>query len=549
MNKADVLIIGSGVAALQLAKRLGDDKNVIVITKSFLKNGNSNLAQGGVAAAIGENDHPESHFADTLEAGRFHNESATVLAVTREAPELIEELWAEGCRFDTDEKGRLLLGMEGAHREHRIVHGGGDATGQQIMKHLASVSVGKFVVIENIFVFELIMDPSGQCIGAKGKKADGHVESFLADHVVLATGGCGQLYTHTSNAETVSGDGIALAYKAGAEVVDMEFIQFHPTLLYLDGKTHGLISEAVRGEGGRLVTDKGEPIMGDVHPMGDLAPRHIVAQTIYEYLRKGTQVYLDVSLIENFAVRFPTITTLCEKNHVDWKNKIPVAPGSHFLMGGVKTDLIGRTSIKGLYAIGEVACTGLHGANRLASNSLLEGLFMGKKLSEWINDSGGRSELNPRSIEWCKVNEMETVHSLNGIINRDHPEDRCTLNRTNNCNIRLPKVKDLQQSMMDNVGIVRSEEGLAREKHWLAGFQIDEWMKTDLEQLTVEEMTRVFMLITSWLITDSALKRTESRGGHFRSDYPCEKNHDWMGRKIIHKRNGNNEQIKTAVAT
>lgn len=531
MKKADVLIIGSGVAALQLAKRLYDDKNVIIITKSVLESGNSNLAQGGVAAAIGKSDCPESHFVDTVEAGRFHNDHGVAWAVTREAPELIQELWESGCRFDTDEQGGLLLGMEGAHSENRIVHGGGDATGRRIMEHFKSTIAGKITVIENMFVFDLIIDSSGQrCIGAKGKNAAGNIVSFYADHIVLATGGCGQLYSHTSNAETVTGDGIALAYKAGAEIADMEFIQFHPTLLYLDGKTHGLISEAVRGDGGRLVTGAGEAIMEGIHPLGDLAPRHIVAQTIYDYLRVGTQIYLDVSTVENFAERFPTITALCEKNHVDWKKRIPVAPGSHFLMGGVKTDLIGRTSIDGLYAIGETACTGLHGANRLASNSLLEGLFMGKKLSEWLNGSSGPREIgtfNNRAYQSSVINGCHSLEAI-GI---------------------LPEIKDIQNFMMDNVGIVRSKEGLVTQKHWLESFQIEDLLNADLDHLTFEGMTKVFMLITSWLITESALKRTESRGGHFRCDYPAENNHDWMTRQIIQKRNERNEPIETAVAT
>lgn len=527
MKKADVLIIGSGVAALQLAKRLRDDKNVIIITKSFLENGNSNLAQGGVAAAVGKSDCPDSHYADTLEAGGYHNDRGVAWAVTREAPGLIEELWKDGCRFDTDAQGGLLLGMEGAHSENRIVHGGGDATGRRIMAHLASAIAGKFTVIENMFVFDLIIDPCGQrCIGAKGKYADGGIETFFADHIVLATGGCGQLYSHTSNAETVTSDGIALAYKAGAEIADMEFIQFHPTLLYLDGKTHGLISEAVRGDGGKLVTEKGDAIMEGIHPLEDLAPRHIVAQTIYDHLRAGTPIYLDVSAIENFAERFPTITALCEKNHVDWKTRIPVAPGSHFLMGGVKTDLIGRTSINGLYAIGETACTGLHGANRLASNSLLEGLFMGEKLSEWLNGDEG------------------TVRTLPGKMGKKSP-----FTRSKKRDVQLPEINDIKQSMMDNVGIVRSEAGLVKQKRWLESFHIKDLLNADLDHLTLDEMTRGFMLITAWLITESALERTESRGGHYRSDYPAEDNHIWMDREIIQKRSESNEQIETAVAT
>ncbi|MFD1706480.1 L-aspartate oxidase [Siminovitchia sediminis] len=539
MEKADVLIIGSGVAALQLAKRLHDDMNVIIITKSFIANGNSNLAQGGVAAAIGEQDHPDRHFTDTLEAGRFHNDRKIVREVTRAAPGLIEELWTEGCQFDTDAKGRLLLGMEGAHSEQRIVHGGGDATGRRLMEHLAPIAASTCTVIENMYIFDLIKDFNGRCIGAKGKSTDGTITTYYAVHVVLATGGCGRLYSHTSNAETVTGDGIALAYKAGAEIADMEFIQFHPTLLYLNGQTHGLISEAVRGDGGRLVTDAGEPIMDGIHPLGDLAPRHVVAQTIYDYLSKGTQVYLDVSAIKNFNQRFPTITALCEKNHVDWRRRIPVAPGSHFLMGGVKTDLAGRTSIKGLYAIGETACTGLHGANRLASNSLLEGLFMGKKLAEQIMES-------------IVEDERQDVHSFTGT-RAEQPvekqEEVHWFTRTNQRECRLPDIKEIQQTMMDHVGIVRSEEGLFTQKQWLEKFQINDLLQADMGFFTFEEMTRAFMLMTSRLITEGAWKRTESRGGHFRSDYPCENNNLWLGKHIIHKRNEIDEQIETAAAT
>ena len=222
--------------------------------------------------------------------------------------------------------------------------------------------------------------------GSKVKNEKNEIETFLANHIVLASGGCGQLYSYTSNADTVTGDGIALAYRAGAEITDMEFIQFHPTLLYVNGQTRGLISEAVRGEGARLVTAEGKAIMEGIHPLGDLAPRHIVSQIIYDYLRQGIEVFLDISKVHEFPNRFPNITAMCVNNGVDLKEgKIPIAPGSHFLMGGIKTDLIGGTSLHGLYAIGEVACTGIHGANRLASNSLLEGLYMGAGLAEWVN--------------------------------------------------------------------------------------------------------------------------------------------------------------------
>ena len=387
MKYADVLIIGSGVASLQLAKRLRTDLNVIILTKSFLKTSNSYLAQGGIAAAIGAGDHPSKHFADTLEAGRYHNDSKAVHILTEAAPSLINSLVAEGCLFDQDEKGELLLGMEGAHSEKRIIHGGGDATGKSMIDFMANQSMENTRIIENRFVYELLLDGSKkECVGVKVKNEKNEIETFLANHIVLASGGCGQLYSYTSNANTVTGDGIALAYRAGAEITDMEFIQFHPTLLYVNGQTRGLISEAVRGEGARLVTAEGKAIMEGIHPLGDLAPRHIVSQIIYDYLRQGIEVFLDISKVHEFTNRFPNITAMCVNNGVDLKGgKIPIVPGSHFLMGGIKTDLIGRTSLHGLYAIGEVACTGIHGANRLASNSLLEGLYMGAGLAEWVN--------------------------------------------------------------------------------------------------------------------------------------------------------------------
>ena len=301
MKRANVIIIGSGIAAFQLAKRLRTNMNVMILTKSTVQNGNSYLAQGGIAAAIGENDHPEKHFIDTLEAGRFHNHPEAVRALTSEAPSLIYSLLKQGCEFDKDENGDLLLGMEGAHSESRIVHGGGDATGKTMIDFMTSQINENLKIIEYLFVYELLIDQlRNKCIGVKGKKLDGTIETFFAEHIVIASGGCGQLYRYTSNAETVTGDGIALAYLAGAEITDMEFIQFHPTLLYTNGKTHGLVSEAVRGEGGRLVTEAGEKIMDGVHPLGDLAPRHIVSQTIYHYLRQGQQVFLRYFKSERF---------------------------------------------------------------------------------------------------------------------------------------------------------------------------------------------------------------------------------------------------------
>ena len=525
MKKASVLIIGSGIAALKLAKEIRSDINVIIITKSSLKDGNSNLAQGGIAAAVGPTDHPSRHGADTMKAGGFHNNPDVVRTITKEAPKLICGLVNEGCPFDRDEQGEIVLGMEGAHTKKRIVHGGGDATGATLMEHFVANLPDNVTVFENMFAYELIIDSViGKCTGAKAKDVNGKVVHFFAKYVVVATGGCGQLYTHSSNAHSVTGDGIALAYRAGAELTDMEFIQFHPTLLYIDGQTRGLISEAVRGEGGRLVDDTGRPIMNSVHPLGDLAPRHIVAQTIYHHLRESNPVFLDVSCVGSFSKRFPTVASLCEKNGVNWHDGIPVAPGSHFLMGGIKTDLIGRTNVSGLYAIGEAASTGFHGANRLASNSLLEGLFMGKSLAEWVQANPFKEEafLNAEP-------EQKFVRPPEG----------------------LPKKQDIQRSMMDNVGIARTERGLQKHIYWLENARIRQWLAANLDDLKTEEIERVFMGITAWLVADSALKRTESRGGHFRLDFPCENNHVWTGKRIIQcrKRMGQNEQTEASVAT
>lgn len=526
MRHSNVLIIGSGIAALQLSRKLRSDLNVIILTKSELQSSNSYLAQGGVAAAIGNHDNPYKHYHDTLEAGVYHNDSELVLEMTKEAPSLIQELTLQGCPFDQDKNGNLLLGREGAHGENRIVHGGGDATGSTIIDFLTTQIQSNITVIENVTVYELIIEQD-RCIGAKGKYNTGTTETFMAEHIIVASGGCGQLYSYTSNAETVSGDGIALAYIAGAEIADMEFIQFHPTLLKVDGKGVGLVSEAVRGKGARIVTEDKQPIMDGIHPLADLGPRHIVSQTIYDYIRQGKDIYLDISTIQDFEKSFPTVTGLCHKHGVDLSvGLIPIVPGSHFLMGGIKTNPYGSTNIPGLYAIGEAACTGIHGANRLASNSLLEGLFFGKRLAALIN--------NQPASKYTKV-----------------PSQNKKKNETSS--LPLPDVSELRSRMMDNTGIVRNQEKLTLQKEWLEGYQISDWLQADFENMSSSKISHAFMLITSWLITDSALKRTESRGGHYRADFPVENDKLWRQIQIIQKlkrdEGEENEQIKVALAT
>ncbi|WP_066050072.1 L-aspartate oxidase [Robertmurraya korlensis] len=524
MIHSDVLIIGSGVAALQLAKKLSCDINVIILTKSCVAEGNSNLAQGGIAAALALEDHPDKHYLDTLEAGRYTNDRKLVKEMTTMAPSLIHEMAHEGCMFDRSQDGGLLLGLEGAHSHNRIVHSGGDATGKNVMNYLIEETKDSRI-IEEMSVFELLVI-DGKCIGAKAKNNHGETQVFLANHVVLATGGLGQLYSLTSNGETVAGDGIALAYRAGAEVADLEFIQFHPTLLFIKGTCHGLVSEAVRGEGAVLTLMDGTRIMETVHPMKDLAPRHVVSQTIFDYLQAGKQVYLDIRKIQDFTKKFPTITKMCEENQVDLlKGLIPVVPGCHFLMGGVKTDHYARTSVQNLYAIGEVAYTGIHGANRLASNSLLEGLFFGKRLADLINHTA-KKDLSV------------------------YPLIETSSNKTRK--LSLPEKSVIQANMMKYAGIVRNKKDLEEHLTWLESFQIQELASYSLDGESKEEIQVIFMLITAWLVTKSALLREESRGGHFREDFPFEE-FGWLEKKVILKhgqeQGDSYEQIKAAFAT
>ncbi|MBS4201158.1 L-aspartate oxidase [Bacillus sp. FJAT-49732] len=507
MEMYDVLIVGSGVAALQLATLLRRDKKVMIITKSTIKNANSYLAQGGIAAAIGLGDDPLKHFADTLEAGRFHNNDASVREILNEAPSLISGFFN---LFDKDQDGALHLGLEGAHSKSRIVHSGGDATGKHLIEHLIRNLAGNITVEENIFAYELIVDQNQKhCIGVKAKNEKGNIQFFHANYVVLATGGCGQVYSFTSNAPTVTGDGIAMAYLAGVEIVDMEFVQFHPTLLYKDGETKGLISEAVRGEGAILITEDGTPIMEGIHPLKDLAPRHVVSQTILNVIERGHEVYLDIRNIKNFENRFPSITVMCQKSGIDLsEGKIPVVPGSHFLMGGIKTDLIGRSSLEGLFAIGEASCTGLHGANRLASNSLLEGLYQGKKLAEFINSNPKKYPI-PEFTKPCQTQHVKKTFLLD--------------------------VETLKDTMMKRVGIVRSIELLEKQIDWLKQLNVNEL--SILDSYSVQDIQAIFMYINACLITEAALTRTESRGGHFRSDFPYE-DEIWCKKLIIQKHKG-----------
>ncbi|WP_449540191.1 L-aspartate oxidase [Ferdinandcohnia sp. Marseille-Q9671] len=505
MPNNDVVIIGSGISALTAAYRLHSDKNVIILTKSNMTNSNSILAQGGVAASIGQDDSWHSHFTDTMTAGCHHNSEEAVETLVKNGPSYMFELISKGMKFDTDSEQNLLLGKEGAHSTRRILHAGGDATGRALVLHMLEQIKNRVQVIENHTAIDLLLNKN-RCNGVLVKTQQGTVKPFFAEHTILATGGYSGLYSFTSNDKTITGDGLAMAYRAGAELSDLEFIQFHPTLLHINGKVCGLVSEAVRGEGAILVDGDGTPIMKGIHPLQDLAPRDVVSRTAYNTILEGKNIFLDISMIDDFESRFPTITNLCRANGIETSHGlIPVIPGAHFSMGGIKTNEKGRTSIPGLYAVGEVACTGVHGANRLASNSLLEGIVFGNLLAEDI--------LTNLSVE-------------------EAPSFHLTEAASRHTSIHLPTKAQIQHMMMENVGIVRNKERL---QHALTFFECYKQKLDGVspEILSIEQIEVLNMITVGWLITGSALLRTESRGGHFREDFPLVDDFHWLKKEVI----------------
>ncbi|WP_438318591.1 L-aspartate oxidase [Sporosarcina sp. FA9] len=508
MEKYNHIIIGSGIAALQLATHLNKSSKVLIITKSKLNESNSYRAQGGIAAAIGDLDHPTFHYKDTLKAGCFFQNENAVMELAQNGPRIIKSLNGNGLLFDEDDSGDFSLGMEGAHSQNRILHCGGDATGKHIMNHLFSEIPPQIAIVENEFVFELILNSDrNKCIGIKSMDENGEVHHYFGQNIILAVGGVGGLFSYTSNEKSIAGDGIALAYRAGAEIVDMEFIQFHPTLLFVDGETRGLISEAVRGAGARLVTAPGVYLMDGKHTLGDLAPRHIVAKEIFNRRASGVDVFLDISMIPDFEKKFPTVSKICLENGVALESGLlPVAPGCHFLMGGISVNEVGETSVNGLYAIGETASTGIHGANRLASNSLLEGLYFGEKLATYLN------KLNV-SNEFISINEE-------GVLNRDQ--------------LFIPNKKEIKEKMMSHAGIIRTNLELVEIEGWLTQFSVQD---NALDKYSKEQIQVLFMVQCAKLIVNGALLREESRGGHIRADFPSE-SQCWQEVHIVQSKNG-----------
>jgi len=495
MKQYDYVIVGSGIAGLYTALLANEQGNVLIITKGSIDDCNTRYAQGGIAAAIGKNDSPEAHFKDTIAVGEGLCNLEAVRILVNEAPARIADLVNFGVPFDTID-GEIALTKEAAHSVPRILHAGGDATGEHIEVTLSNkVRSSKIQVLEDCLATEILVK-RGVTKGVKALDCHtGSIEEFDCRSLILATGGAGQLYKYSTNSDIATGDGIVLAFNAGAEIVDMEFFQFHPTALRLPGVTPFLISEAVRGEGGVLRNVDGYRFMPDYTPEADLAPRDIVARSIvYEMKKTGSdRVFIDVTHLPPYVIttRFPHIYRFCLDHGLDiTKGLIPVAPAAHYMMGGIKTNNWGETNISGLFAIGETACTGVHGANRLASNSLLEAVVFSKRIIE------------KTTTEIASPAQGKEAHY--SLIQRQTLET-----------IPPPSLSALQQLLWDKVGIIRNKEGLTETADVLATWQKSLPQPTDRPS---HELNNLVM--TGRLMTEAALLREESRGAHFRSDFP-----------------------------
>ena len=518
--RADYLIIGSGIAGLRAAAEL--EGNVLILTKGEPEEGNTGHAQGGIAAAVGPGDSPELHAKDTLAAGDGLCDERAVEALVEDGPRFVRELIDWGARFDRDANDLPALAMEGAHSVRRVLHAR-DATGREI----GGVLYRRISAMSNVRahsharVVDLVVQ-QGRCSGVKFLNDDGSIDVAHSRAVLLATGGAGHVYRDTTNPRVATGDGIAMAYRAGARIADLEFVQFHPTALMLPGEPRFLLSEALRGEGARLLNAAGERFMQRYDAAGDLAPRDRVARGIVRETERTGGVYLSMEHLDPAFVhaRFPRISDACKRVGLDLaRDRIPVGPAAHYVMGGVQTDLDGRTSISGLYAAGEVACTGVHGANRLASNSLLEGLVFGARAGCAMRDD----QPGEWPLEASKVLQFEPAHP------RRAAQDDC------GGPITIAEVQDL---MWRHVGLFRDDEGLGHaltliDPAWRA---LDQRIAND-EPLDGEAWRQASILTVARLIARAALRREESRGGHYRADFPERDDRHWK-RRVFETRDG-----------
>ncbi|MBR2526351.1 L-aspartate oxidase [bacterium] len=504
-----IVIIGSGLAGLYSALKIHEklpDERILIITKSNLGESNSIYAQGGIVGVLKENkkDSVASHIADTLSAGAGLSDFNIVKYVSENSDYVIKDLISKGVEFDSNSDGDLLYTLEGAHSVKRILHCEGDATGRGIVVKLSSLvsEISNIDVMQNTMAVELLVedDTCCGCVIFDGKDYN----AVLSDHVIITTGGIGQLYKNTTNPKGATGDGIAIAYNAGAILQDMEFIQFHPTAFAVEGVCKNfLVSEAVRGEGAKLLDINKHSFMSGYHELEELAPRDIVARAIYNQMQitQSDFVYLDATKISEdiFKTHFPTINNMCLKNNIDAsKDYIPVHPAAHYFMGGIKSNLYGKTSLSGLYAIGEASSTGLHGANRLASNSLLECAVMGYSLAEYLS----RQIFNDNNTVTENIERTLKKYSQElGFIEYD----------TENLK------SELQNIMWNGAGIVRNEESLKNANIELQNLK-SKFIRNQ-KCLNIQEYEFKNMLTVAQIIINSALKRKESRGAHYRSDY------------------------------
>ncbi len=509
----DVIIVGAGIAGLFTAIKAAESGKVIMITKKSMLDSNTRHAQGGIAAVISDEDSFAFHRQDTLTAGAGLCTPEAVDALVQEGPDGVRELIAMGTQFDV-ENGTYALTKEGAHSHRRILHANGDATGAEIVRALSERAAAhpNIEIWNDHFVIDLIT-ADNVCYGALVQKSDGQRVFVSGKSTVLCTGGTGQLFRYTTNPDVATGDGVAIAYRAGAYIRDMEFIQFHPTALCYPGAPRFLISEAVRGEGAVLRNMKGERFMANYHPQLELAPRDVVARAIVSEMEstRSTFVYLDITheSPELIKHRFPTIYEYCLSYGLDMTSDwIPVAPAAHYMMGGVKTGLQGETSVERLFACGEVSSTGVHGANRLASNSLSEAIVFGRRIVEAIE------RLTPLELpEGIGYNAHRTHGSITAIVER-----------------RLK----LQKVMLRYAGVKRSLSGLTK-----GGEELRRQLPVLDTQLSKrEEYEFANLLVCAMLTAQAAILRDESRGGHYREDFPERDDHRWRKHTNWHRETG-----------
>jgi L-aspartate oxidase len=511
----DFIIVGGGIAGLRAAVGLAAHGRVVVFTKADVTESNTGYAQGGIAAAVGDDDSPELHAADTIRAGDGLCDEAAVRVLVGEGPRGVRELIEWGARFDRGPDGRLALGREAAHSVRRVLHAG-DATGREIGRVLWErvSSLPSVSIISHARVTDLLVEDD-EVRGVRYEDADGAEHQLRAQATLLATGGAGQVFRETTNPAVATGDGVALAYHAGARVADLEFVQFHPTALNLPGAPRFLISEALRGEGARLVNADGEPFMTRLDPAGDLAPRDVVARGIArEMERTGASVFLTLAHLDAEYVRrrFPTIAAMCASLGLDVAtDRLPVGPAAHYMMGGIDTDEWARTSRPGLFAAGEVACTGVHGANRLASNSLLEGLVFGARAAIAMTRPHQAAPLNADRV-------MADGSWLMAMADRDVPSALTISHQP----LAIEEIRDL---MWRSVGLFRSGASLA-----------DACARLEAaSRVPVADRALRHLLTVAHLIARAALRREESRGAHYRSDFPQRDDRKWKRHVLEHK--------------